>query len=561
MRKNLYFIIALLLANFSFAQGGGFNYKALITDNGNVSNNHSVTFKFTVLENGTTAVYQETQTATTDANGIVAVNVGEGTLVSGNFTTIDWGSNPYFLKVEIDTGSGYHDYGTSELKYVPYAKFAEKAGNAFSGDFGDLSNVPTGLSDGDDDTHLTDAQITAMGYIKNPNDADHDATNELQTINKTGSTVTLSNGGGSFTDADTHLTDTQIGAMGYIKNPDDADSDDTNEIQYLNLSGTQLSLSDANNVNFTNWDTNVNDDVQSINDLSDAKTTNYGVFLGNTSGSNANSNGDLVAVGRGIMANATSADYSVGIGNFSLYSLTSGRYNVAVGYGAGHNLTTGVGNVFIGHGAGYHETGSNKLYIENSDTSNPLIYGDFGTNELTINGSLAIKDGTQGAGKVFVSDANGNGQWSNSLPKQNKILVLGALNTTMTDGNTLSDLKKNHLSGAYISYGSTTTNAIVVPINLPVGALITDVYVYYRDNTSDNYKISIFRSDITQASWMYLVDYTTQGSSSDIRVHHFSMSRLITDNGHYFLNMYPTSGDHWQGTNSTLKAVKIIYQE
>ena len=209
MKKSILNLVAIFIASLSFAQGGGFNYKALITDNGNVLNTQPVTFKFTVLENGTTAVYQETQSGTTDANGIIAINVGEGTLVSGNFSTIDWGSNPYFLKVEIDTGSGYQDFGTTEFKAVPYAKFAEKAGNAFSGDFSDLSNVPAGLSDGDDDTHLTDAQITAMGYIKNANDADHDA---------------------------------------------------TNEIQNLTLNSTQLSISNGNNVNFTGWDTNAADD-------------------------------------------------------------------------------------------------------------------------------------------------------------------------------------------------------------------------------------------------------------------------------------------------------------
>ena len=133
MKKVIFSIITLVITSMAVAQNG-FNYKALITDNGNVLNNQSVTFKFTVLENGTTAVYQETQTATTDANGIVAVNVGEGTVVSGNFTTIDWGSNPYFLKVEINTGgSGYHDFGTTEFKYVPYAKFSEKAGSIANG--------------------------------------------------------------------------------------------------------------------------------------------------------------------------------------------------------------------------------------------------------------------------------------------------------------------------------------------------------------------------------------------------------------------------------------------
>lgn len=57
-------------------------------------------------------------------------------------------------------------------------------------------------------------------------------------------------------------------------------------------------------------------------------------------------------------------------------------------------MSTGSGNVFLGHNAGYNEMGSNKLYIENSDISTPLIYGEFDNNLLQINGTLKIVDGT-----------------------------------------------------------------------------------------------------------------------------------------------------------------------
>ncbi len=249
--KKLLTLGLILLSTISFAQNG-FNYKALITNNGNAVANQSVNIRFTLLENGTTSVYQETHSATTDANGIVSVDIGEGTIVSGDFSTLDWGNNTYFLKVEIDTGSGYQDFGTSELKYVPYAKYADKAGNVFSGDFNDLTNVPAGLSDGDD-----------------VNDADADPTNEIQTISKTGNTITLSGGGGSVTDSDTHLSDADIAAMGYIKNADDADADPANELQNLTLSGTQLSISNGNSVDFTGWDTDASDDFSGdYNDLS-----------------------------------------------------------------------------------------------------------------------------------------------------------------------------------------------------------------------------------------------------------------------------------------------------
>ena len=124
MKKSI-ILTAILIASLSFAQGGGFNYKALITDNGNALSNQSVTIKFTVLENGSTSVYQETHTATTDANGIVMVNIGEGTVVSGSFNDIDW-TNEQFLKTEINTGNGFADFGTTAFKAVPISKNAGK---------------------------------------------------------------------------------------------------------------------------------------------------------------------------------------------------------------------------------------------------------------------------------------------------------------------------------------------------------------------------------------------------------------------------------------------------
>ena len=405
IKKKYMSLIALLIVSVSLAQNG-FNYKALITDNGNTVANQVVSIKFTVLENGTTSVYQETQTGNTDANGIIAFNIGEGSAVSGDFSTIDWSSEDHFLKVEINTGSGYQDFGTSELKSVPYAKYADKSGNAFSGDFNDLSNVPTGLSDGDNDTHLTETQVD--GYVANNgyltqvdnirgipvssaaptngqvlkyngsqfvpadddtsggsgtdgvvnsaafsgtstktlslsrsnglgnitatftdavNDADHSTTNEIQHISKNGSTITLSSGGGSIIDTDTHLSDSQISAMGYIKSANDADHDATNEIQHisksgstvtlsngggnftdavndadhsttnelqnLTLSGTQLSISNGNHANFTGWDTDASDDFSG--DYSDL--TNKPVTFLKNSGVPTNINDDIYHTG------------------------------------------------------------------------------------------------------------------------------------------------------------------------------------------------------------------------------------------------------------------------
>jgi hypothetical protein len=49
--------------------------------------------------------------------------------VSGNFSQIDWSSGSYYLAIELDTGSGYVSMGTTQLLSVPYALYADTAGN------------------------------------------------------------------------------------------------------------------------------------------------------------------------------------------------------------------------------------------------------------------------------------------------------------------------------------------------------------------------------------------------------------------------------------------------
>ncbi|GHC64648.1 hypothetical protein [Ulvibacter litoralis] len=127
--KALFTFFSLLFVLVGIAQNG-INYKALIKDaNGDVIANQAVTIQFQILENGTTNVYQETHNPTTDANGIAIVNIGEGTVDSGNFLTIDWGGVEHFLNVQVDTddGAGLVDLGTTQFMSVPYALSAQSA--------------------------------------------------------------------------------------------------------------------------------------------------------------------------------------------------------------------------------------------------------------------------------------------------------------------------------------------------------------------------------------------------------------------------------------------------
>jgi hypothetical protein len=128
MKNTILSIAFLFIIHFTFAQGNSINYKAIVKDNlGNVVANQNITVQF-IIRKGLTNVYQETHTPTTNANGVIIVNIGEGT-TSNDFSTIEWGENDHFLNVQMDTGNGLVDLGTTQFGTVPYASFATEAGN------------------------------------------------------------------------------------------------------------------------------------------------------------------------------------------------------------------------------------------------------------------------------------------------------------------------------------------------------------------------------------------------------------------------------------------------
>jgi len=99
-----------------------------------------------------------------------------------------------------------------------------------------------------------------------------------------------------------------------------------------------------------------------------------------------------------------SGHYNTCMGNHAGFSNTTGEKNTFLGYGAGAVNTIGNRNVFLGYRAGYSETGSGRLYIHNSDSTSPLIYGDFNGRTIQINGSLNIADASAASDISFKRD-------------------------------------------------------------------------------------------------------------------------------------------------------------
>ena len=137
MKKLILSLVAIAtIAITSFGQAPeGFKYQAVVRDAGNtILNNQAVGMRMTIQQGsiGGAIVYQETFSFTTNAYGLVNLEIGSGTVVSGDFTTIDWANGPYFIETAVDVtgGTSYTEMGTSQLMSVPYALYAKTSGSS-----------------------------------------------------------------------------------------------------------------------------------------------------------------------------------------------------------------------------------------------------------------------------------------------------------------------------------------------------------------------------------------------------------------------------------------------
>ena len=131
MKTKFYSILSGLLLTVSvFAQAPQkMSYQAVIRNSSNaLITSVPVGMRISILQGTSmgTAVYVETQTPSTNANGLVSLAIGTGTPVTGTFAGINWAAGPYFIKTETDPigGTAYTIIGTNQLMSVPYALFS-----------------------------------------------------------------------------------------------------------------------------------------------------------------------------------------------------------------------------------------------------------------------------------------------------------------------------------------------------------------------------------------------------------------------------------------------------
>lgn len=217
------------------------SYQAIVRNSSNtILANQPVGVQISILQNSANgnAIYAETQNPSTNANGLINIEIGTGNQVSGNFNTIDWGNNTYFIKTEIDPngGSSYTITGVSQLLSVPYALHAKTA-----------ESISGGITENDPNFTASAASGILNSDIINWNnklsaEVDGSITNEIElpTGGNDGQ-VLKTDGAGNYawvdqtvdTDTNTQLNETQVDAFvannGYLTA--EVDGSVTNEIE------------------------------------------------------------------------------------------------------------------------------------------------------------------------------------------------------------------------------------------------------------------------------------------------------------------------------------------
>ena len=139
MKKLFTLLATVTLSVMLFAQAPqSFSYQTVIRDaSWQVLSNQNISLEISIIEdvaNGT-AIYTESHSATTNELGLVNLSIGDGGVMSGSWSNIDWGNHTYFIEVGVDItgGTSYIVMGTTQLRSVPYALYAETSGSMLPG--------------------------------------------------------------------------------------------------------------------------------------------------------------------------------------------------------------------------------------------------------------------------------------------------------------------------------------------------------------------------------------------------------------------------------------------
>jgi hypothetical protein len=403
MKKIYTVLAAVVLTVNAFAQAPEkMSYQAVMRDASNkLVTSQAVGMQISILQGSVsgTAVYVETQTPTTNSNGLVSLEIGSGSVVSGAFSTIDWSSDLYFIKTETDPtgGTSYTISGTSQLMSVPYALHANTA-----------DSIAGGVSITETDPLFGASLASGITALDTANWNNHTIDTDTQ-LDSTGVASLGYEAGPHTVNTDTQLDSAGVASLGYEAGPHAVD--------------TQLDSVGIAFLGYVAGSHTVNTDTQ----LDSAGVASLGYEAGpHTMPKIAISDTNAVARWDGsnlVDGTLTDDGTNVGIGTTSPDHRLEIKSN---GMGFSQTSPNGLRKIgtYASNGSVYIQTHTNdnlNFATNNANAQMTLSTSGnlgVGTNApsatLDVEGTFQLLDGTQGAGKVLTSDTTGNASWQDA---------------------------------------------------------------------------------------------------------------------------------------------------
>ncbi|WP_108803698.1 hypothetical protein [Aquimarina sp. Aq107] len=151
--KKLFISLCLLIITTSiYAQAPEkLSYQAIIRDASDaLVINASISVQISIVQGSATGttVYSEVHNPMTNFTGVVSLLIGDGTVVSGSLSGIDWGSDSYYIKTETDPtgGTNYDIVGTAQLLSTSFGLISVNTDRALSVDYNNLTNSPATIT-------------------------------------------------------------------------------------------------------------------------------------------------------------------------------------------------------------------------------------------------------------------------------------------------------------------------------------------------------------------------------------------------------------------------------
>lgn len=420
--KRILLLLIVFLSLGVFGQAPQvINYQAIARDAGGNIVTNSIGIKFRILQGSTsgTLVYEETHTTSPSTAGVFNVGIGAGSVVSGSFSGIQWQSGPYFLEVNIDPagGTSYSTVGTTQLLSVPYALYAEKAGNL------NLS-IGNGLS-------LTSGTLS------------NSAPNQTVSITS-GSNIAVTGSYPSYTisstgTASTSVPNTSVTGTG-IATVTAAGTNTFNvAVQTPSLVGVGSTTVNGSFPSYTISTPATGVSGWSI--LGNAGTTDATNFLGTTDNIPLNLRVNNIKAGRIDTVGRTHLGYKAGLSNTDLGSTavgyqalmanTTGTASAAYGFNALRNNTSGYENAAFGYNSllantsGNYNSAFGAYALNNNNAADNTAVGNWalrintaGSSNTSV-GSLAMMNSSTGSNNTAVGFSalsnNGIGAFQNAF--------------------------------------------------------------------------------------------------------------------------------------------------